>query len=418
MCHRDLLLRLHQHLLALRQARDLYAPKLAPELNAIGLCSPDELRLSFILKELLSPKDLLSPSGSHAQGAIFLELFLNRFELVNFLPFTNDVNVSTEKTTDRIANRMLRMDIHLDFGPAAIAIENKPWAGDQKNQRRDYLEQLKRSHPALNCLIYLSGSGEPPSTDSISKYEREDAENDRRFRRFKIIAYPQLIDWLKDCRRECQADRVSFFLNEFIDYIQKQFVGIEMAEMQEVVNIALETPQMLEAALEIANAHHEIRFKLLDRLEQQLRERVLALGWTLEWNLSRNNYWNKYSGFRIKRPQATLYSICFEFNAGKSAGFIYGIAKTTEALPNLPDVNLCLNQDIAPGRLSQMWPWYWNFPGRYWNWDQTVEPWLDIQSGAMTDMIMEKTQAIYTALENANLLGQLGGNAAPPQNYP
>jgi hypothetical protein len=408
MCHRDLLLRLHQHLLALRQARRLYASILAPEFNAIGLCGPDKLRMSFILK------DLLSPSGSHAQGAIFLELFLKRFGLENFLPVPDNTKVCPEKTTDRLANPIRKMDIHLDFGPAAIAIENKPWAGDQKNQCSDYLEQLALSH-TIYCLIYLSGSCDPPSTNSISDTDRVNAENARRF---KIIAYPQLIDWLKDCRRECQADRVSFFLNEFIDYIQKQFVGIEMAEMQEVVNIALETPQMLEAALEIANAHHEIRFKLLDRLEQQLRERVLALGWTLEWNLSRNNYWNKYSGFRIKRPQATLYSICFEFNAGKSAGFIYGIAKTTEALPNLPDVNLCLNQDIAPGRLSQMWPWYWNFPGRYWNWDQTVEPWLDIQSGAMTDMIMEITQAIYTALENANLLGQLGGNAAPPQNYP
>jgi len=212
MCHRDLLLRLHHRLDALRQARKLYAPKLAAEFNAMGRCGPDELRLSQILKELLSP------IGSHAQGAIFLKLFLKCFDLDNFLPIPNNVNVSTEKMTDRLANTMRKMDIHLDFVPAAIAIENKPWAGDQENQCKDYLEQLKRSHPALNCLIYLSGSGEPPSTDSICGTKREQAEKDGRF---KIIGYPQLIDWLKDCRRECQADRVSFFLNEFIDYIQK-----------------------------------------------------------------------------------------------------------------------------------------------------------------------------------------------------
>ncbi|MFZ4703438.1 MAG: PD-(D/E)XK nuclease family protein, partial [Candidatus Methylumidiphilus sp.] len=160
MCHRDLLLRLHQHLTALRQARTLYAPKLATEFNAIDIFGPDELRLSFILKELLSPL------GSHAQGAIFLELFLKRFELDNFLSIPNDVNVSTEKTTCHLDNTMLRMDIHLDFGAAAITIENKPWAGDQANQCTNYLNQLALSHPELNCPIYLSGSGEPPSTDS------------------------------------------------------------------------------------------------------------------------------------------------------------------------------------------------------------------------------------------------------------
>ena len=98
--------------------------------------------------------------------------------------------------------------------------------------------------------LELPNLGKPPSPDSISEVDRKQAENDGRF---IAIGYPQLIDWLKDCRRECQADRVNTFLNEFIDYIQKQFVGIEMAEMQEVVNIALERRETLEAALEIAN---------------------------------------------------------------------------------------------------------------------------------------------------------------------
>ncbi len=405
MCHRDLLLRLHHRLDALRQARKLYAPKLAPEFNAIGLCGPDELRLSQILKELLSP------IGSHAQGAIFLKLFLKCFDLENFLPVPDNTKVCTEKTTDRLANKMLRMDIHLDFGPAAIAIENKPWAGDQENQCKNYLNQLALSHPELNCLIYLSGSDDPPSTDSIFKVKREDAENAGRF---KIIAYPQLIDWLKDCRRECQADRVSFFLNEFIDYIQKHFVGIEMTEMQEVVNIALENPQTLETALEIANAGDQIRRVLLDKLQQELNDRALALGWTLEW------FMTQYRCFRIRHPQAVSYSVLFEFYTKRYSGFSYGICKSNidTGLPDLPDVRECLNQ-IGITRGPTDWrPCYLDFPVPYADWSTSIQPWLDIQNGAMADMIMEKTQAIYTALENANLLDQLGGNAAPPQNPP
>ncbi len=91
MCHRDLLLGIHHRLDALRQARKLYAPKLAPEFNAIGLFGPNELRLSQLLKELLSP------TGSHAQGSIFLELFLQFFELEKFLPLADRAIVSTEK---------------------------------------------------------------------------------------------------------------------------------------------------------------------------------------------------------------------------------------------------------------------------------------------------------------------------------
>ena len=384
MCHRNLLEQLYRHLESLRQARRLYGPKLAPDFNAIGLFGPDEPRLSFILKELLSP------TGSHGQGAIFLELFLKR-----------------------LPNTMRKMDVHLDFQSAAIAIENKPWAGDQKDQCKDYLAQLALSHSKLNCLLYLSASGKPPSEDSICKTKREQAETDGRF---KIIAYPQLIDWLKDCRRECQADRVSFFLNEFIDYIQKQFVGIEMAEIQEVVNIALETPQTLQAALEIANAKEELRYHLLDRLEQQLREKLLPLGWTLEWKLSRSSYWNKYAYFRIKHPQATQYNVCFEFDATQCAGFSCSVCKIDVKLPDLPAVRNCLNQNINAGQQYDWQPWFWNFPAPYWNWAQTVQPWLDIQSGAMAEMIIKKTQAIYTALGDANLLDQLSGNAPPPQN--
>ena len=392
MCHRDLLSRIYHRLDALRAARNLVAPKLAPKFNAIGLFDPDELRLSQLLKELLSP------TGSHAQGAIFLKLFLQRFDLEKFLPLADRAIVRTEKTTDHHDGRM---DVNLNFGLEAITIENKPWAGDQANQCKRYLAQLSLSHPRLNCLIYLSGSGKPPSPDSISEDDRKQAENDGRF---IAIGYPQLIDWLKDCRRECQAERVSTFLNEFIDYIQKQFVGIEMAEMQEIVNIALETSQTLEAALEIANAGDQIRNVLLDQLQQQLNDRADALGWTLEWHIPQHRCFN------IRHPQAVSYSVHFAFEKRYSR-FYYCICKNKMTFPDLPDVRNCLNQTFSDtgGKTGKTkWdPWYQYFLAPNDDWSINTQPWRDINSGAMAEMIMEKTQTIYTALCNANLLGQL-----------
>lgn len=400
----EFLLDVYKHLNALREARVRYASRLAPDFNVLASLGPDELRLSQIVKELLSP------TGTHAQGSVFLRLFLERFNLAQqFLPHIDNVSATTEKPMDRLPNATRRMDIHLDFGGmAAIAIENKPRAGDQQEQCQDYLKQLGKSHPATHCVIYLSGAGNPPSETSLCKTNREQAENDGRF---KILAYPQLIEWLKDCRRECQADRVSLFLSEFADYIQKQFAGIEMTEMQDVVNVALKDHKTLQAALEIGNATHEIRYHLLDRLEQQLRER-LPDGWSLDWGLNRNNYLIRYTRFAtIRCPEATLYSVCFEFENAQCAELIYGVAKSKENLDDLPLVRDCLNQRIAIDKSSPAWPWYWRFPAPYCAWATSVEPWLEIQDGTMADKIINKTKEIYDALRDAGLLHQLGGNA-------
>lgn len=404
MAHRELLLRLHTHLKVLRETHAVYAPQLTPHFNALAWLGPDETRLSSIFKELLSP------AGSHAQGSVFLKLFLERFDLAkDYLALVEKGKAKTEKSTDRLPNTMRRIDIFIDFGTAALAIENKPWSGDQPNQCRDYLAQLAISHPDTHCLIYLSASGNPPSEQSLLQQERETAESNGRF---KVLAYPQLIEWLKDCRRESQSDRVSAFLSEFADYIHKQFVRLEVTELQTVVDITLESPRTLEAAFEIANASNEIRYRLLDLFEQQLRSKLPA-GWNLEWHLTRNDYWARYAGFLIKCPEATLYSVCFEFKRTQCVEFLYGIRKSQEALPNVPDVRNCLDREVAQGKSSPWWPWYWEFQDPHWNWASSVRPWLEIQSGEMAGMIIEKTQAIYAALSGAGLSGQLGNPPGP-----
>lgn len=51
----------------------------------------------------------------------------------------------------------------------ALCIENKPFASDQKNQLKDYADELEQRYPNQWQLIYLSGSGKEPSEYSISK---------------------------------------------------------------------------------------------------------------------------------------------------------------------------------------------------------------------------------------------------------
>jgi len=294
------------------------------------------------------------------------------------------------------------MDIYLDFGSAAIAIENKPWANDQDAQCKDYLNQLKNSHPSHYCLVYLSASGEIPSDDSIPEADIEEAEGDGYF---KAIGYTDLLDWLKDCRRECQADRIAVFLSEFSDYIQKEFVGLDMTDVNDIAGIALKDSETLQAALELGQAQSHIKERLLEQLKNQLEERLDD--WWLEWEL---NSKNKCAGFQIGFPELQKYTVRFQFEGTRHKWLGYGILQLSdEALPDLPEVRHSLNTIIAQGQQFPGWLWWHPLPDPFYNWDSHVEPWLDIKNGRMADLIIEKTQEIHTTLNEANLLKQLDG---------
>ena len=242
----DFLCRIYGRLDGLRQARKLYAPRLAPDFNSFNFIAPDEMRLSEILATLLRP------SGDHAQGAAFLNAFLKRFDLEDYLQEAHRVEVITEAVTNRIDNSMRRMDILLNFGQSAIAIENKPWTYDQNEQVTDYLDQLKKSHPKKHCLIYLSGTGKPPSNESVRQADKERMEKEGRL---LIIAYTRLLDWLSDCKAICQAERVRHFLDDFSDYILQQFEGVrDMTEFDQIFNAVTESGEMLKTALQMANS--------------------------------------------------------------------------------------------------------------------------------------------------------------------
>ena len=109
------------------------------------------------------------PKGTHGQGSVFLDAFLERFfPDESFRAVSQDCSVRTEK----IANGQRRIDIYLESPSFIIGIENKPWAADQDGQLRDYAEFLtKESRGKKWMLIYLSNRAS--SDRSISPDERD-----------------------------------------------------------------------------------------------------------------------------------------------------------------------------------------------------------------------------------------------------
>ena len=128
-------------------------------------------------------------------------------------------SVFRENITSRIESHLRRIDILLDFDEFGVAIENKPWAGDQKDQISDYVAHLQRRFAGKFVIVYLTRDEAKPTSLSSD-------ECDRLLREKKLLlwAYSGVLRaWLTNCYKECEAEAVRVFLRNFIKYIDDTF---------------------------------------------------------------------------------------------------------------------------------------------------------------------------------------------------
>ena len=189
--------------------------QIAPDFNAFEILYALELPLSRMIGEFLNPK------GTHAQGQIFLDLFIDIF-LKNNILLNKSPNISL-KLEHAIENG--RIDIFLDFdNKFGIAIENKPFATDQDKQIVRYCDYLSSVYGNSNFLmIYLSSDGSEPTEISLPKNEKE-----RLNKQFIIISYSQIRVWFLECAKATEKSnsvRLTTIIYEFAEYINRIFCG-------------------------------------------------------------------------------------------------------------------------------------------------------------------------------------------------
>ena len=157
--------------LATARRRELELDRqLARRFNVLDYLQTDELGLSRIIA------DLLDPQATHGQGAVFLQKLL--LALKKSTPFDPGVDldcVQISVTLEQVITADHRIDIVVRIADSrsryALAIENKPYAGDQKHQVRNYLRFLRGEYGQNFLLIYLSPTSEGPSDRSISRQQ-------------------------------------------------------------------------------------------------------------------------------------------------------------------------------------------------------------------------------------------------------
>lgn len=196
--------------------------------------------------------DLLSPSGSHGQGAAFLKLFIAALGLNGAFDADSACvkpEVSIGPRTDTTGGRL---DILItDKARRQIAIENKIHADEQDNWVRRYLNALL---PDAN-LIYLTLDGSSPE-------EMDDADSGK----VMCISHASsMVKWLEECRKEvATVPIVREGLTQYIHLIQhltNQNTSNRMTE--EIVKSVLANPESFDAFCAMRDTENAIKGRIV-----------------------------------------------------------------------------------------------------------------------------------------------------------
>jgi len=206
------------HVIEAAEARQRKADRLqASRFNVFDLIEPDENKLSDILA------DLLDPQGRHGQGDRFLRLLFDRIGLgAADLGGIAQAKVQREAPTHGIQKYRRRLDVLIDAG-VLVAIENKVDSWEQPEQVKDYLEHLcdcSRGRAIPGRLIYLTPNGRRPESLSLAAC----CEEEKQQRLFCWSYQRELRQWLEACRAACQAEKIRWFITDFIAYIETKLL--------------------------------------------------------------------------------------------------------------------------------------------------------------------------------------------------
>lgn len=397
----ELLLTIREWQLAEREKSAIDAERLAPAFTPFEFIDTRENGLSKVIAWLLDP------AGSHAQGSRFLLELMNWLGLdESWLGLANCARVRTEVMT-QFGPSAGRIDILAVCGSRALAIENKPFAGDQILQIERYLKDMEERWGTSQCLLYLSGDGEGPSEKSISfeKREREEAAG-----RLIVRGYPALLEWLEACRGACRAQSVALMLDGLKTHVEKAFMGIE--DSQSAFSLAQNVAasrDTLEAALLLFEVQKQLYSSLLELLVEQVSAASAKRGWFVtESDLSEQRYSMLVLGFS---PDAPVH-FGLSFDVSNYRYLIYGMV-SEDAEPVSSKLSSAVRDVVGDANETDWWPVYrlasendafFPLPK-----DPGHDFWLKIHSGELAKWLIAYVEAVETQLKSKGLLKLAGG---------
>ena len=314
--------------------------------------------------------DLLNPSGSHGQGAIFLECFLKLLEIKGFDSSSATLRLEYH-TGAKTENSGGRIDIFLHDGAGKkIIIENKIYAQEMDKQMLRY----SNAFPDAN-LIYLTLNGDEPKT-----------AGDNQSNNLLCIAYKlHILDWLERCRRE--AVDVPIVREAIVQYINliKQLTNQNTSDRmsQKISESALSDATSLRAYFALVQAQSEIQEQIVNGLLKRIQLLSNDLG--LDFHPPQDALSWKYSGFEFTCAGwlEFKFRLRFEMGMGDFRGFAFGFVDEG-LLSDASRSRLREGFELMFSRSSQTKTWpAWKIWEPYYNW--TPEVFDSIQFGGFME---------------------------------
>ncbi len=266
-----------------------YDKQLAFDFSLFNFFNVGENKVSQILAYFLNEKE------SHGQGNAFLNEFVSTF-YGQETDTSNSINVCEKTTTKK-----RRIDIYIELPTITIAIENKIWADDQRNQLKDYASFLRKKTKGNYLLLYLTPYGTEPSVNSIdAPSKKELIESDK----LKIISYKHdIIELINRWLAICEADSVSYFIKEFKKFLEVKFLGNNTLNMSKNLRELIYENQ--EEIQSLVNEYKAIENEIILKLNETgkaLQKETPNL--TPELKFTRSGLFN-WGGMRIYKYSVT-----------------------------------------------------------------------------------------------------------------
>lgn len=350
---------------AQRAGIELYG---ATKFSLLSIIRPNENTLSKIIVELFNP------AGSHGQGALFLN------SLVSAVGLKRVGSREVIKTRlEVLTPKRRRIDIVLETQDYVIGIENKPWAAQQRDQLKDYLEALRLSAGAKQpVLVFLSNQEEETAKGEVIKLPY-----------YSYDGSPSLYGILDSTLTDIKAAKPREFVEEFLAYIDQNFgEGYEMdATDAPFVNAVIaEYDKNPKAVASFLLAQSQLRERIIDGIEayivQQVKAAVPGIEVAAEGSLAHHLRWRHYPWGLRKPVWPVNCAITLESQDDSFTSISYGVRCPGDVGKIPPEdqspARKYLNLDVVHGgRKSIWWPWY-------------ASPWVDTwDQDAVARMILQ-----------------------------
>ena len=234
--------------------------------------------------------ELLSPSGSHYQGSLFLKPFVKDVLVLN-IP---DAEIDRARVyREYYTYQGRRIDIVIETANYFIAIEVKINAGDLNGQCMDYYEEAKQHcfDESNAKIIYLTPDGREPSPESSCG------------KKVCCISFRKNIhEWLSSCLNFKEIEHavsVSEIMRQFMMTIEN-FTGCAQEGNMEVKKLILKSPENLRAAFELQKSVNEAVEDMRKRFLVAVNEKLKS------WNITHGTVKDE-QGNDLPRDHAVHY---------------------------------------------------------------------------------------------------------------